>query len=104
MVFLAPRCQCGRCLGWFLGVDMDGLACFLHRPMVCVYQTRVQRFLTVTALSRHATVSGNAFLRVRGPWDGIFDMVLTIWVPDVPNPSWRSLLLLGCAYPASELS
>jgi hypothetical protein len=45
-----------------------------------------------------------SFLGVGSPQDRIFDVVLTIWVTDGPDPSWRRLLLPGHAYPTSELS
>jgi hypothetical protein len=44
-------------------VDVDGIACPLHRPMACSHQTRGQRFLSGVALSHHAAVGNGAFPR-----------------------------------------
>jgi hypothetical protein len=41
-----------------MGVDVDGLVCPLHHPMVYSHQTRGQGFLSGTALSHRATVGG----------------------------------------------
>jgi hypothetical protein len=41
---------------------------------------------------------------VRGPQDWIFTMVFTVRVPERPNLTWRSSLLLGRAYPGLDLS
>jgi hypothetical protein len=65
---------------------------------------RVQSFLTGAALFHRVTVGGNTLWGGARAPDGIFDVVLTIWVPARLNPSWRSPLLPGHAYPASELS
>jgi hypothetical protein len=46
-----------------VGVDVDGLACSLHHPMVCGHQTRGQSFLSDAVLSRRAIVSDGAFLK-----------------------------------------
>jgi hypothetical protein len=66
-------------------VDVDGLACPLHHPMVYDYQMRGQSFLSGAALSHHATVVVAPFRArgggVRSPQVWIFDMVLTVWVP-----------------------
>jgi hypothetical protein len=43
------------------GADVNELACFLHHPMACSWQTWVQCFLTGAALSCHAAVVGGAF-------------------------------------------
>jgi hypothetical protein len=40
-------------------------------------------------------VGSNAFLGVRSPQDGIFDLVLTTWVRDGPNSSWRTRFYQG---------
>jgi hypothetical protein len=45
-----------------VGVDVDGLACPLHRLMICIYQMRGHGFLSSTALSCCAVVGGGAFL------------------------------------------
>jgi hypothetical protein len=50
-----------------VGVDVDGLAYPLHRPMVCGRQTRGQSFLSGAALSHCATVGGGAFPRGMKP-------------------------------------
>jgi hypothetical protein len=44
-----------------VGVDVDGLACLLHHPMVYDCQTMGQRFLTGAAPSCHAAAGGGAF-------------------------------------------
>jgi hypothetical protein len=44
------------------------------------------------------------FLGLQSLWGWIFDAVLTIQIPDRPDPLWRSLLLLGDTHPTSELS
>jgi hypothetical protein len=54
-------------LSWLLslpmwGADVDGLACFLHRPTVYGCQTRGQSFPTGATPSRHAVVGSVAFL------------------------------------------
>jgi hypothetical protein len=43
-----------------VGVDVDGLTCPLHRPMVRSRQTMGQCFLLGVVLSYHATVGGGA--------------------------------------------
>jgi hypothetical protein len=43
------------------GVDVDGLAYSLHRPMVCSHQMREQSFLSSVALFNHAVVGDDAF-------------------------------------------
>jgi hypothetical protein len=78
----------------------QGLAYFLHRPMVCDYQTRGQSLLTGAAPSHRATVGGGAFLGVRSSRDWIFDVVMTIGVPMRSNLMWRSSPLPGPTYPA----
>jgi hypothetical protein len=45
-----------------VAVDMDGLACSLHRPMAYSRQMRGHGFLSSAALSRGAAVGGGAFL------------------------------------------
>jgi hypothetical protein len=45
---------------------------------------------------------GGIFLGVRGPRDWIFTIVLTIWILERPNLTWRRSLLLGRAYPGPE--
>jgi hypothetical protein len=44
-----------------VGVDVDGLACPLHRPTVYSHQTRGHGFLSGATLSRHAAMGGGAF-------------------------------------------
>jgi hypothetical protein len=44
-----------------VGVDVDGIACSLHRPTVCNSQRRGQGFLSGATLSRHAAVGSGAF-------------------------------------------
>jgi hypothetical protein len=59
-----------RCFTWpflaakpsHVGADVDGLACFLHRPTVYGCQTRGQSFPTGATPSRHAVVGSVAFL------------------------------------------
>jgi hypothetical protein len=48
-----------------VGVDMDGLAYLLHRPMVCNRQTKGQGFLPGTVLSHHAAMGSGAFPGMR---------------------------------------
>jgi hypothetical protein len=58
-----------RCFAWLylaaksshLGIDVDGIACPLHRPMVYDCQARGQSFLLGTALSCHAVVGAGTF-------------------------------------------
>jgi hypothetical protein len=60
------------------------------------------------SLSRCVVVGGGAFFWRGGgceaPRDLIFDVVLIVWVPEGLNFTWRSQILPGRAYPASELS
>jgi hypothetical protein len=46
-----------------IGVNVDGLACPLHRPTVCVCQTIGHSFLSGAALSHRAIVGSGALLR-----------------------------------------
>jgi hypothetical protein len=103
------RCHCFAqlCLADMpshVGVDMNGLASYLHRPMVCGRQTRGHSFLSSIDLSHHVTVGGGAFFGVRSPQVWIINVVSTIWVPMLLNLTWRSSLLPRCAYPTTELS
>jgi hypothetical protein len=58
-----------RCFAWLymaakpshVGVDMDRLACPLHRSTVWGHQIRGQSFLSSAALSHRAIVGGGAF-------------------------------------------
>jgi hypothetical protein len=50
-----------------LGSDMDGLACSLHRPMVCGWLTWVQSFLIGAALSHRTALGGGTFLEGANP-------------------------------------
>jgi hypothetical protein len=43
-------------------IDVDGLACPLHHPMICGRQMRGQSFMSGAALSYHAVVGGGTFL------------------------------------------
>jgi hypothetical protein len=43
-------------------VDVDGLACPLHRPTTCSHQTRGHGFLPCVVLSRRIAMGGGAFL------------------------------------------
>jgi hypothetical protein len=43
------------------GVDVNGLACPLHRPMACSHQTRGHSFLPSAALSHCAALGDGAF-------------------------------------------
>jgi hypothetical protein len=63
--------------------DVDRLACCLYRPTVYSGQMREKSILIGTASSHRAAVGGAPFRGggVRGPQDGIFDVVLTIRVP-----------------------
>jgi hypothetical protein len=44
-----------------VGVDVDGLACPLHRPTVCDRQMRGQSFLSGAAPSHRTVVGSGAF-------------------------------------------
>jgi hypothetical protein len=83
------------------GVNVDGLACPLHRLMTCSHQLRVHSFLPGAALSHRAAVGGGIFLVGAKPQAWIFDRVLTVWVPMLPNFTWSKSFLLGHAYPMS---
>jgi hypothetical protein len=48
-------------------VNVDRLACPLHRPMTSSRSMRGQRFLSVVALSHHAKVGSSAFLESASP-------------------------------------
>jgi hypothetical protein len=50
-----------------VGVNVDGLACPLHRPMTCSRQTRGQHLLSDAVLSHRAAVGGGAFLEDAKP-------------------------------------
>jgi hypothetical protein len=56
-----------------VGVDVDRLACPLHRPTVCGRPIRGQSFMSGVALSHHAAVGGGAFL------EGAKPLGLVIW-------------------------
>jgi hypothetical protein len=45
----------------YVGVNVDGIACLLHRPTVCNHQTRGHGFLSGTTLSHRATICSGAF-------------------------------------------
>jgi hypothetical protein len=49
-----------------VGVDVDGLACPMHRHTTCSHQTRGQSFLSGVALSHCVAVGGGTFLGGRG--------------------------------------
>jgi hypothetical protein len=44
-----------------MAVNVDGLTCYLHYPMVCDHQMRGESFLFGAALSYHVTVGGVTF-------------------------------------------
>jgi hypothetical protein len=119
--FWTPGHLGGECSRWFLmpsclvmlylvanlshvGADVDRVACSLHRPTVCGWQTRYLCCLTGVVTSHRPTVGGGPFPVVRSPWAWIFDVVLTIWIPVRPNLIWRSMPLSGRDYLMSELS
>jgi hypothetical protein len=54
-------CLCLAAMPSHMGADVDGLACFLHCPTVCSWQTQVQCSLTGVAISHHVAVVGGAF-------------------------------------------
>jgi hypothetical protein len=70
-----------RCFAWsyltakpfHVGIDVDGLACPLHHPMVYDHQTRGQSFLLGAASSYRAIVGGGTFSR------GVKPTGLDIW-------------------------
>jgi hypothetical protein len=45
-----------------VGVNVDGIACSLHHPMVCSRQMRGHGFLSSATLSRFGAVADGAFL------------------------------------------
>jgi hypothetical protein len=87
-----------------VGANVDELARSLQHPMVCDKQMRVQNFVMGIAMSCRAVVGGGACPEVRSPLGWIFNMVLTVWIPEGSNLTWRSLLLPGRACPALDLS
>jgi hypothetical protein len=84
--------------------DVDGLACPLHHLMTYSRQTGGEGFLSGTVLSYRAVVGDGAFLGDMKPPTWIFGVVLTVWVPVLPNLIWSKSFLLGHAYPMSEPS
>jgi hypothetical protein len=66
-------------------VNVDGLSCPLHHPMACGYQTRGHVYLSGVVLSHRVAVGGGAFPGCAKPHAWIFDGVLIIWVPVLPN-------------------
>jgi hypothetical protein len=79
-----------------MGIDVDGLACPLHRPTTCSRQTRGCDFISSVTLSRRVVVGGGTFLgdapgvdtsrsgdrldiggRHLGPWGSCFGKVLS---------------------------
>jgi hypothetical protein len=63
------------------GVDVDGLACPLHRSMTSNHQMRGHGFLPGTILSRQVAAGGGALLGMQRPQAWIFVKVLTAWAP-----------------------
>jgi hypothetical protein len=61
MVYLAAKPSHGGRRGGV--VDVDRLACSLHRPTVYSHQKGDQSFLTGAAPSHHTTVGSGAFPR-----------------------------------------
>jgi hypothetical protein len=45
-----------------MGVDVDGLACLLHRPTTCSHQMRGHGLLPGTVSSDHVVVGGGTLL------------------------------------------
>jgi hypothetical protein len=45
-----------------VGVDVDRLACLLHRPTTCSHHTWGQSFLSGASWSHHAAVDGGTFM------------------------------------------
>jgi hypothetical protein len=80
------------------GVDVDGLACPLHRPMAYNHQTRGLSFLPGAALSHRAVVGGATFPGGAKPRAWIFDGVLAVWVPMLLNLTWSKSFVPGHAY------
>jgi hypothetical protein len=87
-----------------VGVDVDGLACSLHHPTACGWQTRGMCCLIGVVLSHPSAMGSGPFPGMRSPQVWIFDVVLTVRVPVRLNLIWRSSPLSGRAYPVSELS
>jgi hypothetical protein len=44
-----------------MGVDVGGLACYLHRHMACGRQMRGQSLLSSAVLSHHVVMGSGAF-------------------------------------------
>jgi hypothetical protein len=63
-----PRDVASQCWPYLIamsshtGVDVDGLACPLHRPMACSCHTRGQGFLLGAVSSHRVAVGGGALL------------------------------------------
>jgi hypothetical protein len=53
-----------------MGVDVDGLAYALQRPMVYGHQMRGENFLSGAALSHCTILGGGTFLGTRSPEPG----------------------------------
>jgi hypothetical protein len=86
-----------------VGADVDRLACSLHWPTDCSWQTRVQSLLTCIILSCCTVWASVALDHLFGegvwsPRDGAFVMVLTAPVPGGHDSLWRNLLLSRWAY------
>jgi hypothetical protein len=67
-----------------VGADVDGLACFLHCPISCSWQTWVPYFLTGAALSDHDAMADGTFLGCEAPGLDIYRGVNRL------GPRWTS--------------
>jgi hypothetical protein len=77
------------CCAFPRGVDVDVLACSLHRPTAYAWHTRGLWYLTGIVLSCHPAVGGGPFVGVQSPRVLIFDIVLIVQVPVRLNQSYR---------------
>jgi hypothetical protein len=67
-----------------VGVNVDGLAYPLHRPMACNRQTRGQGLLPGVILSHQCSGRWCLSVNVNPTWAWIFSGELTAWVPVLP--------------------
>jgi hypothetical protein len=84
----------------YVGVDVDGLAYPLHRPMVPSCETRGHGLLPDVVLSCHC----NGRWRLSGDVKPLGLGELTTSVPPLPNLTWGKSFLPQDAYPMAESS
>jgi hypothetical protein len=69
-------------------IDVDGLACPVHRPIACDHQTRGQGLMLGVVFSHHCS---GVVANLLGMWSSrawIFDGVSTVWMPVLLNLRW----------------